>query len=67
MTTVRRLISGLAALASLAFGGSSAAWESNTYQDFLKGRFTGISLTRDGRLTLAPALQTLAATGEAGV
>lgn len=67
MTAVRRLISGLAALASLAYAGSSAAWESNTYQDFLKGRFTGISLTRDGRLTLAPALETLAATGEAGV
>jgi hypothetical protein len=35
------------------------AWEMNTYQDFLKGRFQNVSLTRDGRLRLAPALETL--------
>jgi len=34
------------------------AWEMNTYQDFLKGRFQNVSLTRDGRLRLAPALDT---------
>lgn len=47
--------------------GSTGLWESNTYNDFLKGRFQGVSLTRDGRLTLAPRLETLAETGEAGV
>ena len=67
MTAVCRLIAGLAAAATLAWGGSSAAWETNTFQDFVKGRFSGVSLTRDGRLTLAPALETLASTGEAGV
>jgi sugar lactone lactonase YvrE len=56
-----------ASLAPLLWAGNSTAWETNTYNDFLKGRFTGVSLTRDGRLTLAPALETLAATGEAGV
>jgi sugar lactone lactonase YvrE len=56
-----------AALAPALWAGSSTAWESNTYADFLKGRFTGVSLTRDGRLTVAPALTTLASTGEAGV
>jgi sugar lactone lactonase YvrE len=53
--------------AALCFAGSSSVWESNTYSDFLKGRFLGVSLTRDGRLTLAPRLETAAETGEAGV
>ncbi|MCX7603171.1 MAG: hypothetical protein N2036_03765, partial [Bryobacteraceae bacterium] len=51
----------------LCFAGSTGTWECNTYNDFLKGRFQGVSLTRDGRLTLAPRLETLAETGEAGV
>ncbi len=36
----------------------------NTYQDFLKGRFQGISLDRDGRLTLAPKLETVFTSGQ---
>jgi sugar lactone lactonase YvrE len=36
----------------------------NTYQDFLKGRFQGISLERDGRLTLAPKLETMFTSGQ---
>jgi len=66
MSVASRVISGLL-LAAVLRAGSSASWESNTFNDFLKGRFTGVSLTRDGRLTLAPAIRTLAATGEAGV
>jgi hypothetical protein len=31
----------------------------NTYEDFLKGRFSGVSLSRDGRLELAPVLDTV--------
>jgi sugar lactone lactonase YvrE len=58
------LVSGAALLCS---AGSSSVWESNTYNDFLKGRFLGVSLTRDGKLTLAPRLETAAETGEAGV
>ncbi|MCP5118861.1 MAG: WD40 repeat domain-containing protein, partial [bacterium] len=38
---------------------SPTAWEMNTYKDFLAGRFQGISLSRDGRLELAPKLETL--------
>ena len=34
-------------------------WEMNTYADFLKGTFAGVSLTRDGRLQLAPRLDPL--------
>lgn len=62
----RRLVLASCA-AALCFAGSSSVWESNTYSDFLKGRFVGVSLTRDGRLTLAPRLETAAETGEAGV
>ncbi len=63
-----RLSPALACLAAwLCFAGSSSVWESNTYSDFLKGRFLGVSLTRDGRLTLSPRLETAAETGEAGV
>lgn len=45
----------LAAAAGLG-ASSPAVWEMNTYQDFLKGRFQNVSLTRDGKLRLSPAL-----------
>ncbi len=67
MTVASRVISAVLSGAAVLLAGSSASWECNTFNDFLKGRFNGISLTRDGRLTLAPAMQALAATGEAGV
>ncbi len=38
---------------------STAAWEMNTFQDFLRGRFTGVSLSRDGRIALAPKMESL--------
>jgi hypothetical protein len=52
------------ACGSLAWSSSTAAWEMNTYADFVKGRFQGVSLTRDGRLTLAPKLETLFASDQ---
>jgi hypothetical protein len=54
-------------VASLASASGPAAWESNSWADFVKGRFNGVALTRDGRLTLAPHPGLLAATGEASV
>jgi sugar lactone lactonase YvrE len=36
----------------------------NSYRDFLAGRFTGLSLTRDGRLTLAPEAQVVLASAQ---
>ena len=53
------LLSGLPALAS-----GTAAWEMNTYADFVRGRFQGVSLNRDGQLTLAPRLDTLFASDQ---
>ncbi len=45
--------------ACAAFASTPTAWEINSYRDFLAGRFTGLSLTREGSLTLAPKIETL--------
>ncbi len=49
----------LGLIASALWGSSTTTWEMTSYSDFLKGRFSGVSLTRDGRLMLAPKLETL--------
>ena len=54
----------LAAIATSLGAATTATWEMNTYQDLLKGRFQGISLDRDGRLTLAPKLETVFSSGQ---
>ncbi len=43
---------------------SPTAWEMNSYRDFLAGRLNGLSLTRDGRLLLAPRTETLFASDQ---
>src|SRR5437899_515747 len=57
----------LISAASLVQAASTAAWELNNYQDFSKGRLNGLSLSRDGRMTLAPAMQTLFASEQPSV
>ena len=52
------------AMATSVCAATTATWEMNTYQDFLKGRFQGVSLDRDGRLTLAPKLETVFSSGQ---
>lgn len=47
------------ALSTCLWGSATTAWEMNTYQDFIRGRFQGVSLNRDGRLTLAPKMETV--------
>lgn len=49
------------------YAATTAVWEMNTYQDFLKGRFEGISLDRDGRLSLAPRLETVFSSGQPAI
>jgi len=44
------------ALAAAAYASGTTAWEVSTYQDFIRGKFQGVSLSRDGRLTLAPKI-----------
>ena len=43
---------------------TTTTWELNTYQDFLKGHFSGVSLDRDGKLLLAPKLETVFSSGQ---
>lgn len=54
-------------IAALAWASGPAAWEMTSYSDFIKGRFSGVSLTRDGRLTLAPKMEPLFATEQPAI
>ena len=54
---IARLSVALSGVCAALLASSTAAWEMNTYADFMKGRFSGVSLTRDGRIVLAPRLQ----------
>ncbi len=56
------LLTGAGLLAS-----STASWEMNTYADFMRGRFSGVSLTRDGRVVLAPRLTPLFSSDEPSI
>jgi len=64
MNTFSRAALAFAAMAVSLSAATTATWEMNTYQDFLKGRFQGLSLDRDGRLTVAPKLETLFSSGQ---
>jgi len=57
---------GIVCLLSISYlhAATTTTWEMNTYQDFLKGRFTGVSLDRDGKLMLAPKLETVFSSGQ---
>jgi hypothetical protein len=48
-----------AALPPALLPSGTATWEMNSYNDFVRGRFTGISLSREGRLSLAPKMDTV--------
>jgi hypothetical protein len=48
----------LAYVPSVSSSGTTA-WEMNSYADFVRGRFEGVSLSREGRLSLAPKVETL--------
>ncbi len=61
---VLRAVALLSAITMSLGAATTATWEMNTYQDLLKGRFQGISLDRDGRLTLAPKLDTVFSSGQ---
>jgi len=61
-----RFLASAFALVSLD-AATTTTWELNTYQDLLKGRFTGVSLDRDGRLKLAPRLETVFTSGQPAI
>lgn len=62
-TVIPALLLGCLATGSV-WAATSTTWEMNTYQDFLKGRFTGVSLDQNGKLTLAPKLETVFSSGQ---
>jgi len=47
-----------------SFAATTATWEMTGYQDFLRGRMNGLSLTRDGRLMLGSKLDTVFDSGQ---
>jgi hypothetical protein len=49
----------LVALAAPILASVTTAWDMNSYADFVRGRFEGISLSREGRLSLAPRVDTV--------
>jgi len=55
----RGAVSLTALFAAVSLAATTATWEMNGYQDFLRGRLNGLSLTRDGRLVLGPKLDTV--------
>jgi hypothetical protein len=52
-------VAGLVTFGLVLNASSTTTWEMNSYQDFIHGRFQGISLTREGRLALAPRIQSI--------
>ena len=60
-------ILALACVAVTLSAASTQAWEMNGYLDFSRGRFSGVSISYDGRLSLAPSLTTVFDTGQAEV
>jgi hypothetical protein len=52
------------ALTLVLLASGTQAWEMNSYADFLRGHFNGTSLSRDGRLSLAPQVDTVFSSGQ---
>ncbi len=42
----------------------TAVWEMSTYKDFMRGTFSNVSLSREGRLLVAPELKTVFASDQ---
>jgi hypothetical protein len=56
---VAAMVTAVAVFAPLVFSSGTTAWEMNSYTDFVRGRFDGVSLSREGRLSLAPKVDTI--------
>ena len=54
-------------LSAVCQAASTTSWELNTYADFSKGRFNGLSLTREGKVQLAPKVETLLASDQPAI
>src|SRR5580693_10192589 len=54
-----RLLALVLSAACVTFAATTTTWEMSGYQDFLRGRMSGLSLTRDGKLVIGPKIETL--------
>jgi len=63
---VKRLVPALAGALCL-WAATTQVWETNGYTDFSHGRFSGVSITYDGKLMLGPSLTTVFDSGQADV
>ena len=61
---MRRLLVVSLVFAGCLVGATPSAWEMSTFADFVKGKFEGVSLGRDGQLAVAPKLETLFDSGQ---
>jgi hypothetical protein len=64
---VPRYLMALWVCVSVGQAATTATWELTGYQDFLRGRMQGLSLTRDGRLTLGPKLDSIYTSDQAEI
>lgn len=62
-----RITLALMAACAALDAASPSAWEMTSYADFVQGKLTNLSLGRDGRLALAPALAPLGETGQGAI
>jgi hypothetical protein len=49
----------VAGLSVTLIGSGTQTWEMDSYSDFVRGHFDGVSLSREGRLSLAPKVDTV--------
>lgn len=54
-------------ISSLLYAVTTQFWSTSTYEDFAKGTFTGVSLSRDGTMSVAPQLKEVFSTDQSVV
>ena len=55
------------AMSAQIFAASTATWEINGYQEFLRARMSGVSVSTDGRVSLGPRIDTFYSSDQAQV
>ena len=56
---MKPIVLAMAVCVMPSMAATTAVWEMNTYNDFIRGKLIGLSLNRDGKLALAPKLETV--------
>src|SRR5262249_16369039 len=64
MKTILRLLFVVLAACAISSASTTQVWEQRTAEDFEKGEASGVSITSDGKLVLAPSVDLAYDTGE---